>query len=61
MIYIKNFVMIIEEENPQTTCHKLFEDMIGNHMQFESPIEDENGNPTKKTLYTMISPQVEKA
>ena len=53
--------MIIEEENPQTTCHKLFEDMIGNHMQFESPIEDENGNPTKKTLYTMISPQVEKA
>ena len=42
--------MIIEEENPQTTCNKLFEDMIGNHMQFESPIEDENGNPTKKPI-----------
>ena len=54
--------MIIEEENPQTTCHKLFEDMIGNHMQFESPIEDENGNPTKKPIiYNDISTQVEKA
>ena len=53
--------MFIGEENPQTTCNKLFEDMIGNHMQFESPIEDGNGNPTKNPLYTMISPQVEKA
>ena len=42
--------MIIGEENPQTTCDKLFEDMIGNNIQFESPIEDENGNLTKKFI-----------
>ena len=36
--------------DPQVFCDRLFDDMIGNNIQFESPIVDENGNKTKKFL-----------
>ena len=45
--------MIIEEENSQdsqTICDKLFNDMILNNIQFDSPIEGENGKTTKKFI-----------
>ena len=36
--------------DPQVFCDRLFDDMIGNNIQFESPITDENGNKMKKYL-----------
>ena len=38
------------EENPQTICNKLFDDMIGNNIQYNSPITDKNGNIMKKFI-----------
>ena len=38
------------KENPEDICNKLFEDMIGNNIQFESPMKDENGKLVKKFL-----------
>ena len=37
-------------DNPQTICDNLFDDMIGNNIQFNSPIKDENGNIMKKYI-----------
>ena len=34
----------------QTICDKLFDDMIGNNNQFDSPITNEKGEPMKKFL-----------
>ena len=39
-----------EDKVNQSLCDKLFDDMIGNNVQFESPIEDEKGNFTKKFI-----------
>jgi len=38
------------EENPQTICNKLFDDMIGNNIQYNSPITDKNGNIMRKFI-----------
>ena len=38
------------EEDPQKTCDKLFDDMIGNNVQYDSPINDKNGQVMKKFI-----------
>ena len=42
--------MIEGKENPQAICDDLFNDIIGNNLQYTSPIKDENGNEMKKFI-----------
>ena len=45
-----NYLDENDEENPEELCLKLFNDMIGNNIQLESPIRDINNKPMKHFL-----------
>ena len=47
---LKNFIYEEDDENPQELCKKLFDDMIGNNIQLDSPIKDENNKNLKHYL-----------
>ena len=39
-----------EEENPEEYCQKLFDDMLGNNIELDSPIKDQNNKNLKHYL-----------
>ena len=48
---LRNFIRNNDEtENPEEFCQKLFNDMIGNNIQLDSPIKDQNNNLMKHFL-----------
>ena len=48
---LKNFIRNNDEtENPEEFCQKLFNDMIGNNIQLDSPIKDKDNNNMKHFL-----------
>lgn len=48
---LRNFIRNNDEtENPEEFCQKLFNDMIGNNIQLDSPIKDKDNNNMKHFL-----------
>ena len=47
---LQNIIKEEENENPEEICQKLFNDMIGNNIQLDSPIKDQNNINLKHYL-----------